>query len=590
MDEQSIFLTALEKGSPGERDLWLTEACRSDARLRQRIESLLARHDGAGSFLERPPEELGLDQTQEFAGAGTGTEADSDDVGVALDFLRPSDQAGSLGRIGTYEVQAVVGRGGIGIVLKAQDPRLNRTVAVKVMAPELAANATARKRFLREAQAAAAVAHPHVVTIHAVDEDRLPYLVMELVQGISLAARIQREGTLALTEILRIGAQVAEGLAAAHKQGLIHRDIKPANILLENGVQRVKITDFGLAARWMMSAITQTGEVAGTPQYMSPEQAQGLPIDARSDLFSLGSVLYTMCTGRSPFRAESAVAVLRRVCDDTPRQIGEVNRDIPEWFGATVDRLLAKEPANRYQTAQEVADLLSQFLAHVQQHPPAPLPVVAAPAPLPPKPRQRPVHARFWGAAAAVLLLLGAGLGATEATGVTQLSTTIIRILIPGGTLVVETDDPDVHVTIEGDGGLVMTGAGPQEVRLRPGSYQVHSSKAGKPIPVDRDLVTITRGAKQVVKVRLEGEPPAPAKAAVSAETPAFVVLDGKGGHVRAVEDPGRGRAGQQRRRHHRGPRQRAVCGRADRDSSFAHDLRGGRLSPADQAQFGSLW
>ena len=187
VDEQSIFLTALEKGSPGERDLWLTEACGSDARLRQRIESLLARHDEAGSFLERPPEELGLDHTQAFAGSETGTEAAGDDAGVALDFLSPSDQAGSLGRIGTYEVQAVVGRGGMGIVLKAQDPRLNRTVAVKVMAPELAANPTARKRFLREAQAAAAVAHPHVVTIHAVDEDRLPYLVMELVQGISLA-------------------------------------------------------------------------------------------------------------------------------------------------------------------------------------------------------------------------------------------------------------------------------------------------------------------------------------------------------------------------------------------------------------------
>ena len=326
--------------------------------------------------------------------------------------------------------------------------------------------------------------------------------------------KIQREGTLALTEILRIGAQVAEGLAAAHKQGLIHRDIKPANILLENGVQRVKITDFGLARAVDDVAITQSGEVAGTPQYMSPEQAQGLPIDARSDLFSLGSVLYTMCTGRSPFRAESAVAVLRRVCDDTPRPIREVNKDIPEWLGATVDRLLAKEPANRYQTAQEVADLLSQFLAHVQQHSPAPLPVASAPAPLPPKPRRRPVHARFWGAAAAVLLLLVAGLGATEATGVTHLSTTIIRILVPGGTLVVETDDPDVQVTIEGDGGLVMTGAGPQEVRLRPGSYQVHSSKAGKPVPVDRDLVTITRGAKQVVKVRLEGEPPAAAKVA----------------------------------------------------------------------------
>jgi len=181
------------------------------------------------------------------------------------------------------------------------------------MAPELVANATAVKRFLRKAQAAAAVSHDHVVTIHAVnDVHRPPYLVMEFIDGQSLREKIDRCGALPLTEILRIGMQMARGLAAAHEQGLVHRDIKPANILLENGVERVKLTDFGLARAIDDVGITQTGEIAGTPQYMSPEQAQGHPIDERSDLFSLGSVLYTMSTGRPAFRANTSVAMLRR--------------------------------------------------------------------------------------------------------------------------------------------------------------------------------------------------------------------------------------------------------------------------------------
>src|SRR5262249_14681960 len=153
-----------------------------------------------------------------------------------------------LGRLGHYEVLEVVGRGGMGVVLRAFDERLHRVVAIKVMAAQLATSATARKHFTREAQAAAAVSHDHVVTIHAVEEaDGLPYLVMQYVAGMSLQERLNREGPLQLPEVLRIGTQVAAGLAAAHAQGLVHRDVKPANILLENGVERVKLTDFGLA-------------------------------------------------------------------------------------------------------------------------------------------------------------------------------------------------------------------------------------------------------------------------------------------------------------------------------------------------------
>ena len=258
----------------------------------------------------------------------------------------------------------------MGIVLRGVDAKLNRVVAIKVLAPQLATNAMARQRFRLEAQAAAAVSHSHVVAIHAVDEFHgLPYLVMEYVSGSSLQQKIDSSGGLQLAQILRIGTQIASGLAAAHAQGLVHRDIKPANILLENGVERVKITDFGLARSVDDVQITQAGMVYGTPLYMSPEQARGERVDQRSDLFSLGSVMYAMSTGRPPFRGDNGLAVLKRVCDDTPRPIREVNPDISESLVEIVNKLLAKNPDARFQTASEVAELLSRHLAHLQHDP-----------------------------------------------------------------------------------------------------------------------------------------------------------------------------------------------------------------------------
>jgi eukaryotic-like serine/threonine-protein kinase len=298
----------------------------------------------------------------------------------SLDFLTQSTKPGSLGRLDHYEVMEVIGRGGMGVVLKAFDEALHRVVAVKVLSPALATSATARRRFGREAKAAAAVSHDHVVTIHAVEGDKpIPYLVMQCVAGFSLEDKLARNGPLGVKEILRIGMQTADGLAAAHKQGLVHRDIKPANILLENGVERVKITDFGLARAVDDASLTQSGVVAGTPQYMSPEQAQGEPVDHRSDLFSLGSVLYAMCTGRPPFRATGTMAVLKRVCEDTPRPIREINPEISDWLCEIIAKLHAKKPADRFQSATEVADLLSRHLAHLQQPTLIPRPAPAGP-------------------------------------------------------------------------------------------------------------------------------------------------------------------------------------------------------------------
>ncbi len=294
-----------------------------------------------------------------------------------LNLLEPAQRPGSLGRLAHYEVLEVLGRGGFGTVLKVFDEKLHRVVAIKVLATELAASGNARVRFLREARAAAAVRHDHIIDIHAVDEAPLPHLVMEYIDGPTLQQKLDRCGPLPLKEILRIGIQIAEGLAAAHRHGLIHRDIKPANILLENGVERVKITDFGLARLADDASLTQSGLIAGTPQYMSPEQAEGQQVDPRSDLFSLGSVLYALCTGHSPFRADSTMAVLRRVCDETPRPIREVNGDIPEWLAAIIARLHAKKPAERFPSARELADLLANHLAALQAGVPARGPAAA---------------------------------------------------------------------------------------------------------------------------------------------------------------------------------------------------------------------
>ncbi len=249
---------------------------------------------------------------------------------AVLDSLGPTDDPESLGRIGGYEVTGVIGAGGMGVVLKAHDRSLDRIVAIKVMSPHLASSGAARKRFAREAKAAAAVLHPNVIAVHSVaSEDANPYLVMQFVRGASLQKRIDSQGPLPLRDTLRIGSQIAAGLAAAHEQGLVHRDIKPANILLEEGVERVTLTDFGLARAVDDASMTCSGVIAGTPQYMSPEQVRGEPLDARSDLFSLGGVLYVMCTGRSPFRAETTYGVLHRIANDNPTSVCEVNTDVP---------------------------------------------------------------------------------------------------------------------------------------------------------------------------------------------------------------------------------------------------------------------
>ena len=280
---------------------------------------------------------------------------------VSLDFLEPATDAAYLGRLAQFDVMRVLGRGGMGIVLEAFDSCLQRNVALKVLDPDLAGDEIARQRFCREARAAASITHENVVAVHQVEkatDTQLPYLVMQLVAGESLEQRLTRETKLPYREIVRIGMQAAQGLAAAHSQSLIHRDIKPGNIMLETATDRVKLTDFGLARVADDVKLTRTGFISGTPLYMAPEQAMGEDADHRSDLFSLGAVLYEMCAGVPPFAGNSALAILKQIADSKHRPLRELNPEVPGWLANTIDRLLEKKPANRIQSASHLAELL----------------------------------------------------------------------------------------------------------------------------------------------------------------------------------------------------------------------------------------
>ncbi len=349
MTERSVFLEALEHRDPAARAAFLDRACAGRPQLRERVEELLHSHAEADTFLQVPA-------LEQLAAADQ-----------SLAFLASPGEVDALGRLDHYEVLEVVGRGGAGVVLRARDTKLQRIVAIKALAPRLLASPAARARFVREAQAAAAIRDDHVVAIHAVaDDGPVPYLVMEYISGITLEERLRHHRPLDLREVLRIGMQIAAGLAAAHAQGLVHRDIKPANILLENSVQRVKITDFGLAGLAGDGPHTKCKVLAGTPQYMSPEQARGEAGDFRSDLFSLGSVLYTLCARRPPFTAGTVTETLQRVCVDEPGLL-DTETEVPEWLGQAIRKLHAKNPGDRFASAQDVFDLMSAQLARLQQ-------------------------------------------------------------------------------------------------------------------------------------------------------------------------------------------------------------------------------
>ena len=474
---------------------------------RQRLEAAAASDDiwtEVQESLAAEPLDLSHSRADAMTDSATGDVPFSH--GTVLGLLAPTDDDRMIGRLGTYEVVGVIGSGGMGVVLKAFDVPLNRFVAIKVLAPHLGSSGAARKRFSREAQAAAAVVHDNVIEIHGVDNlQGLPYLVMPYVPGPSLQRRLDDDGSLALVEILRIGVQAASGLAAAHAQGLVHRDVKPANILLADGVERVKLTDFGLARAADDASLTKTGIIAGTPQYMSPEQARGDAVDQRSDLFSLGSVLYAMCTGRAPFRAETSYGVLRRITDAEPKPIQGINPNIPQWLCQIIVSLMSKQPDDRFESAAEVADLLEECLAHVQQ------PTVVA---LPQSRLSRCGRVDRFSNHNTINssrrppfnLLVAAGLAFAF-----LFASVLIVLELNKGTLQIESEahNVPVHIT-QGDKvveKLTVTRSG-ASVRIAAGQYVVEIAGGSDGTKIQHGTVTLRRGAREVVRIVRREETP----------------------------------------------------------------------------------
>ena len=287
---------------------------------------------------------------------------------IALTAVRdshPATEAASLPltQLGACRILSQLGRGGMGDVYKAHDESLDRLVAIKVLPPQLARDREFVRRFHAEAAAIARLIHPHVVQVHSIGEDQgHHYFVMQFVDGDSLAQRLQRHRRLDVDEALAIFEQCLTGLGAAHDEGLIHRDIKPGNILLDARSGRALLADFGLVKQvGKGDNFTATGMILGTVDYLSPEQGRGLPVDARSDLYSMGVLLYEMLSGRLPFRSESPTAMVFQHAYERPRPLAEVVAGVPEDLQAIVARLLRKDPADRYQTARDLLDDVRAF-------------------------------------------------------------------------------------------------------------------------------------------------------------------------------------------------------------------------------------
>lgn len=323
---------------------------------------------------------------------------------VQIPLLEPGDPA----TIGKFRILERLGKGGMGVVYKAYDESLQRFVAIKAVTRELATSVVARRRFIREARAVAAIRHTNVITIHAVEsQSEIPYLVMELIDGCTLRDFRKREEPLSPLRILSIAAQIASGLTAAHVRGVVHRDVKLTNIMIDAS-DRVVITDFGLARAMMDNANLTSGAMPlGTPAYMSPEQVRGEPVDVRSDLFSFGCVLYALYTGYSPFQGLNPLEMARKVTEYKPPSLKEVNPNAPAFFSDIVDRLLQKDPDRRYQSSLEVRDLLLRHLRELNQSSTDEIDAMLFKSP--PQKKQRPRWQWLTATATGLVLLLVAG-------------------------------------------------------------------------------------------------------------------------------------------------------------------------------------
>lgn len=339
-----------------------------------------------------------------------------------------------------YAVDGPVGDGGFAVVFRVRDHSLKRTLAVKVISPELIQTRTLVERFQREAETIAQLSHAHIVPVHFVGhQDDLFYLAMAFVEGESLADRLVREMRLPVHEAARIFGEVASALDLAHRRGVIHRDVKPQNVLIESGSGRALLTDFGIARTEQREQLTATGMVLGTPAYMSPEQVTGETVDHRSDLYSLGIMAYEMLTGRSPFAGTTPRELLVRRVTEAAEPVERVNPEIPEDLATLVNRCVAPDPAERVQSATEIVEVLEGLRATAVTHP------VAHDR------TSRRQSKWLWAAASGLAVVLaGAALAMLLARDGTQQSELPgpffppAMVLIPGGMYVIGRDDGHV--------------------------------------------------------------------------------------------------------------------------------------------------
>jgi serine/threonine protein kinase len=409
-------------------------------------------------------------------------------------FLDPGHTSDELGRMGPYRVLRVLDRGGMGVVFEAEDSRLRRRVAIKVLHRAVTASDVDRQRAVREARAAASLSHEQIVPLYDLGEARgVPFLVMPLLVGETLAARLARERKLPICEVLQFGRELAIGLAAAHNRGLVHRDIKPGNIWLETVVDRshesgvalpvaarVRILDFGLARILSSStSLTHHGEIVGTPGYLAPEQVEGRAVDARCDLFALGCVLYETATGRSPFAGPTNEAVLHAVLTTEPTDPQVIAPELPVSLAALIGELLRKEPAHRPATAELVANRLAQILTETGTGPSSQS-AAAVRSAEPPRHRKTFVANRR----------LVCGLFAVGIAG-TALAVWYLRPR--PGRLVFNAADSSIQIRVRHERKLIAEASGAYEVLLWPGEYEIELRRA----PQIEPLVSL--------KIRLEG-------------------------------------------------------------------------------------
>lgn len=478
------------------------------------------------------------------------------DSGLSLDelglsFLSSPEGQDEIGRLGHYRVLKVLGRGGMGVVFLAEDPKLGRKVALKVMLPKIASIPAARDRFLREAKAAASLKNDHIVTIYQVDEiNNVPFLAMELLKGESLEQALQSGRRFSIAETIHIARDIARGLADAHEKGLVHRDIKPGNLWLElnsrrpdqtqrrsvketsqfaesntsesqqteepnrrnslrsvrpaftdDDTMRVKILDFGLACAEVDDVhITEFGTIVGTPAFMAPEQARAdRAIDARADLFSLGCVMYVLCTGEIPFKAETTVGTLMALALNTPVAPDQRNESVPAELSQLVMQLLEKDPAHRPNSALEVTRLLTE--------------IEQSPGTL--SHRALAQGSQLDAGADRLMKRKPIGRSLMIATGlfVAALAYIFGEVVLwqtPEGRVVrIESNDPSIMLAF-GGGELKVTGAYDQPVTLTPGKVDLKITRPqpdGTDFEFETDKLVIRKGDAIVLKIEvLDGE------------------------------------------------------------------------------------